>query len=68
MPVVWSFSPTSALPLEERDAHAGARQRRRACQPGEAGAYDDAITLRRRSGRLRALRFGGQGDHAAGRK
>ncbi len=45
------------LALEHRHAHAGSRQRGGARQPGEAGADDDAITLRRLNG-----------DHAVGRK
>src|SRR5690348_7021453 len=56
------------LALEDDDAHAGPRQSGGTGEAGETGAYDDAITLRRRSGHLRALRFGGQGGHAAGRK
>ena len=45
------------LALEDDDAHPGSRQGGGARETGETGAYDDAITLRRRSG-----------GHAAGRK
>jgi len=45
------------LALEDDDAHTGPRQGGGAGQAGETGAYDDTITLRRRSG-----------GHAAGRK
>ncbi len=45
------------LALEDDDAHTGPSQGSGAGQAGETGAYDDAITLRRRSR-----------GHAAGRK